>query len=233
MRRNAPCGDRCHYPLHSVYCYGFWIQNDQNWSHVLCFISIMYTHVFHFAVQTENSMWKVWSQGLRVIHVESRLYLGLGARKPVLGGLRTTKAQTSLRIRAVWSAPLLSAFWKVPYLSLLHAKFHFSSFFLASLCSWWDELSLALSETPKTGFIASRPIHLTRFVCVDAICPSQHFSVMSGRGLTWYGCGQNGSLEAGKPALHVYMVTMPSSIRRLSIFFISIRNKKEYYTLHN
>ena len=28
-------------------------------------------------------------------------YLGLVARKPVFGGLRTTKAQTSLRIRAV------------------------------------------------------------------------------------------------------------------------------------
>ena len=28
-------------------------------------------------------------------------YLGLDARKPVFGGLRTTKAQTSLRIRAV------------------------------------------------------------------------------------------------------------------------------------
>ena len=49
------------------------------------------------------------------------------ARKPVFGGLRTTKAQTSLRIRAVWSAPLLFAFWKVPYLSLLQAKFQVSS----------------------------------------------------------------------------------------------------------
>ena len=28
-------------------------------------------------------------------------HMGLGARKPVFGGLRTTKAQTSLRIRAV------------------------------------------------------------------------------------------------------------------------------------
>ena len=37
------------------------------------------------------------------------LYLGLDTRKPVFGGLRTTKAQTSLRIRAVWSAPVLFA----------------------------------------------------------------------------------------------------------------------------
>ena len=43
------------------------------------------------------------------------------------GGFRTTQAQTSPRIRAVWSAPLLFEFWKVPYLSLLQAKFHFSS----------------------------------------------------------------------------------------------------------
>ena len=54
-------------------------------------------------------------------------HMGLGARKPVFGGLRTTKAQTSLRIRAVWSAPLLFAYWKVSYLDLLQAKFQFSS----------------------------------------------------------------------------------------------------------
>ena len=37
-------------------------------------------------------------------------YLGLDARKPVLGGLQTTKAQTSLRFRAVRSAHLLFAY---------------------------------------------------------------------------------------------------------------------------
>ena len=31
--------------------------------------------------------------------------MGLDARNPVFGGLWTTQAQTSLRIRAVWSAP--------------------------------------------------------------------------------------------------------------------------------
>ena len=45
----------------------------------------------------------------------------------VFGGLQTTQAQTSLRIRAVWSAPLLYAYWKVSYLDLLQAKFQFSS----------------------------------------------------------------------------------------------------------
>ena len=39
-----------------------------------------------------------------------------------IGGLRTTQAQTSLRIRAVWSAPLLFVFWKVSYVNLLQVK---------------------------------------------------------------------------------------------------------------
>ena len=53
--------------------------------------------------------------------------MGLVAIKPVFGGLRTTKAQTSLRIRAVLSVPLLFAFWKVLYLDLLPAKYQFST----------------------------------------------------------------------------------------------------------
>ena len=54
-------------------------------------------------------------------------YMGIDARIQVFGGWRTTQAQTSLRIRAVWSAPLLFAFWKVPYLISLQVKFQFSS----------------------------------------------------------------------------------------------------------
>ena len=53
--------------------------------------------------------------------------LGCDARKPVFEGLWTTQAQTSLRIRAVWSAPLLFAFSKVPYVILLQVKFQFFS----------------------------------------------------------------------------------------------------------
>ena len=52
---------------------------------------------------------------------------GLDARKPVFGGSWTTQAQTNLRIPAVWSAPLLFAFWKVLYVNLLQAKFQFTS----------------------------------------------------------------------------------------------------------
>ena len=54
------------------------------------------------------------------------LYMGLDARKPVFGGLQITPAQTSLRFRAVWSAPLLFPFWKESYLGLLQAKFRTS-----------------------------------------------------------------------------------------------------------
>ena len=53
-------------------------------------------------------------------------YMGLDARKPVFGGLRTTQAQTSLSFRTDWSAPVLFAYWKV-YLNLLQAKFQYSS----------------------------------------------------------------------------------------------------------
>ena len=40
-------------------------------------------------------------------------YMGLIARIPVFGGLQTTKEQTSRRIPAVWSVPLLFAYVKV------------------------------------------------------------------------------------------------------------------------
>ena len=42
-------------------------------------------------------------------------------------GLRITNWQTSLHICAVYSAPLLFAYWKVAYLNLLQAIFQFSS----------------------------------------------------------------------------------------------------------
>ena len=59
--------------------------------------------------------------------LDSIYHMGLDARKTVFRGLRTTKAQTRLRIPAVWSAPLLFTFWKVSYINLLQAKFQFSS----------------------------------------------------------------------------------------------------------
>ena len=71
--------------------------------------------------------------------------MGLDARKPPSVGLRTTQAQISLRMRAVWSAPLLFALRKVPYVDI-------------SISAEKTVLKLALSETPKTGFLAMRPI---------------------------------------------------------------------------
>ena len=53
--------------------------------------------------------------------------MGLDMRKPVFGGLQTTKAQTNLHIRAVKSQPLLFAYLKVSYLGSLRAKFQISS----------------------------------------------------------------------------------------------------------
>ena len=46
-------------------------------------------------------------------------YRVLNAIKHVFEGLGTTKAQIRLHISAVWSAPLLFAYWKVSYQNLL------------------------------------------------------------------------------------------------------------------
>ena len=53
--------------------------------------------------------------------------MGLVATKPVFGGLQTTNVQTSLRMRAVWSVPLLFALRKELYVNFLQVKFQFSS----------------------------------------------------------------------------------------------------------
>ena len=65
--------------------------------------------------------------GKKIFTILHWKYMGLNARKPVFGGLPATQAQTSLRIRAVWSVPLLFAFWKESYVNLLQVEFQFSS----------------------------------------------------------------------------------------------------------
>ena len=67
--------------------------------------------------------------------------LGLDMRKPVFEDWQTTNAQTSLRIRADWSAPLLFILCKVLYLNLLRAKFQFSSLSLQLSRLVWISLS--------------------------------------------------------------------------------------------
>ena len=51
--------------------------------------------------------------------IDIQVLIGPRRKKTCLGGLPTTKAQTSLRIRSVWSASLLFPFCKVLYLNLL------------------------------------------------------------------------------------------------------------------
>ena len=95
--------------------------------------------------------------------------MGLGATKPVFGGLRSTQAQTSLRIRAVWSAPLLIAYWKVSYIDLLLAKFQYSSYF-GSWAGWFEirivgnpEDRFSRDEAQLLSGVGDWPSHLYSF----------------------------------------------------------------------
>ena len=80
------------------------------------------------------------------------LYMGLLVTKPVFGGLRTTKVQTSLRIGADWSAPLLFAYWKVSYLNLLQANFNI----LASLWRWREWFESRFNVNPEDRFCCDK-----------------------------------------------------------------------------
>ena len=57
-------------------------------------------------------------------HLKKKMktYVGQVMQKHVLCRMQTTKAQISLRIRAVWSAPLLFAA-EIVYVYLLNSKF--------------------------------------------------------------------------------------------------------------
>ena len=73
--------------------------------------------------------------------------MGIDARKPVFGGLRTTQAQTGQRL--CYSLKLESIISKL-------ASSEISIFRLVCVAVETG-LSLALSETPKTDFLATRP----------------------------------------------------------------------------
>ena len=81
----------------------------------------------YFQLRNAKILSMIMSKPLFYAARMAKSYLGLDARKPVFGGLRTTKAQTSRRIHADRSGPLLFAYWKTSYIDLLQAKFHFSS----------------------------------------------------------------------------------------------------------
>ena len=70
----------------------------------------------------------------------------------------TTKAQTSLRIRAVWSASLLFAALIYNIIPLVPIS-EILSLYLASEAEQPD-LNLTWSQTPKTGFLVTRLIYL-------------------------------------------------------------------------
>ena len=73
--------------------------------------------------------WKCCLLFTSIVYIH--IHFSLDAWKPVFRSFRTTKVQTSLRIHADWSAPLLFIFRKVPYLNLQCSKWNFN--FLASL----------------------------------------------------------------------------------------------------
>ena len=72
-------------------------------------------------------------------------------RNPALGGLRTTKAQTSLCIKA----------FVIRLLEGIVSKLATSEVSIFQLVSAAEEtgLSLASSDTSKTGFVPTRPIN--------------------------------------------------------------------------
>ena len=76
--------------------------------------------------------------------------MGLVAKNPVFRGLRTAKAQTSLRISA----------FVIPFLESTISKLATKTSSIFKLVSVAEEtgLSLAIMETPKTGFLTSRSI---------------------------------------------------------------------------
>ena len=94
-------------------------------------------------------------------------YLGLDARKPVSGVLRTTKAQTCLRIRAVLSASLLFAYGKDSYLDCYDRNFNI----LAILCGRGHCFESHFVGNPEDRFSRDEA-HLTSNF--DLVCDRLH-----------------------------------------------------------
>ena len=116
-------------------------------------------------------------------------YMGLDARKPVFGVLRITQAQTSLRIRAIWSAPLLFAFWKVRYVNLPQVKFQFSS--LSLLLSRLVWISLCRKPRRQIFFCQGQNWFYTLFIHVLILANSILQSVPNAYHNSWkttYAC---------------------------------------------
>ena len=88
------------------------------------------------------------------MNVEMRqFYLNWALMQENLTYMRITKTQTSLRICSVWSVPLFHFMVRMIF-KLVACKVSISQLFSAV-----EEtgLSLTWSETPKTGFLATKP----------------------------------------------------------------------------
>ena len=72
-------------------------------------------------------------------------------RKSPLCHMRTTKAQIGLRIRAVWSAPLISLPWKYNTSTCYSRNFKT----LSCLCSWAVRFEPYLIGHPKYSFLVT------------------------------------------------------------------------------
>ena len=75
------------------------------------------------------------------------LYMGLDARKPVFGGLWTTKAQTDQRLC-----------YSLCEKYRMYTCYRWNFNLLASLCSWVAWFETHFLGNPKTGFLTTRPI---------------------------------------------------------------------------
>ena len=111
--------------------------------------------------------------------------MNLGARKPVFGGLQTTKTKTSQSIR-------LFAYWKVSYQNLLQAKFHYSSYSL--------KLSRLVLISPNAP-ISPRIILVPRvpdqyFWLIGCISAKQSGTYGQSRTITWEGLERSGTIAS-------------------------------------
>ena len=110
-----------------------------NWHYIICFLNfIAYSNL-------------TYRHNLRCGY-----YLGLALRRHVFGHIRTAKAQISLRIRAGWSGPSLSANRIIGYYRIYE---------------WWawpgwydahaqDNLNLRILRISKALFCMTRPIFI-------------------------------------------------------------------------
>ena len=113
--------------------------------------------IYPWKSQTEISIY--WNVQLQDKNIRKQALLkdfncksyGLWWEKTCLLGLRTTKAQSSLRICTAFVIHVLE--------SIIIQTCYMRNFnFLASLCTWGDWFESRFVGAPKTGFIAMRPV---------------------------------------------------------------------------